>query len=348
MAEGNDSCVVGHVSSSIPINHFRGKWQADSNFWRLRLAARTGAKIYTSYRAPVSYDRVPARDGKRIRVGSLEIEVLETPGHSPDSLSFLVWDSGQPTTLFTGDLLFVNDVGRPDLRDAEADPRALAVQLYDSLFNKILALPGNVKIYPAHGAGSLCGRALGSAPFTTLEEELRSNWAAQLRDLSEFVKQMTPDLPDRPAYFAYDVAVNLRGARPLTELPSLHALTESELTEAARAGAGVIDTRPAPLFSAGHFPGSLNIELGSALFSTWTGFLIPSGTPIALVVASADKAAKARLELARIGFDNVLGYTEADSLGVQNVISGMEAYQTAKCVEWQAADLVFRPNELYN
>jgi hydroxyacylglutathione hydrolase len=394
------------------------------------LAARTGAKIYTSHRAPVSYDRVPARDGQRIRVGSLEIEVLETPGHSPDSLSFLVWDCSQPTTLFTGDLLFVNDVGRPDLRDGEADPRALAVQLYDSLFNKILALPGNVKIYPAHGAGSLCGRALGSAPFTTLEEELRSNWAAQLRDLPEFVKQMTADLPDRPAYFAYDVAVNLRGASPLSELPSLHPLTESELKKAARAGAGVIDTRPAPLFSAGHFPGSLNIELGSALFSTWTGFLIPGGTPIVLVVASADKAAKARLELARIGFDNVLGYTEADSLketrqlsqlsvcdlkdalqrgdapqvldvrtprewdsghiqgarhiplaklagdlnqlhkgaslavicgsgyrssiaaslllargftGVQNVMSGMEAYQTAKCVEWQAADLVFRP-----
>jgi glyoxylase-like metal-dependent hydrolase (beta-lactamase superfamily II) len=144
----------------------------------------------------VSYDRVPARDGQRIRVGSLEIEVLETPGHSPASLSLLVRDSGQPTTLFTGDLLFVNDVGRPDLRDAEADPRALALQLYDSLFNKILALPGNVKVYPAHGAGSLCGRPLGSAPFTTLEQELRSNWAAQLRDPSEFVKQIRDAVVD--------------------------------------------------------------------------------------------------------------------------------------------------------
>ena len=134
------------------------------------LAARTGAKIYTSYRAPVTYDRGLAHNGQRICVGSLEIEVLETPGHSPDSLSFLVWQNGQPTAVFTGDLLFVNDVGRPDLRDAEADSNALASQLYDSLFNKILALPGSVKIYPAHGAGSLCGRAIGSAPFSTVEE----------------------------------------------------------------------------------------------------------------------------------------------------------------------------------
>ena len=180
------------------------------------LAARTGAKIYTSYRAPVTNDRVPARDGQRIRAGSLEIDVLETPGHSPDSLSFLVLQNGQPTAVFTGDLLFVNDVGRPDLRDAEADPSALASQLYDSLFYKILALPANVKIYPAHGPGSLCGRAIGSAPFTSVEEELRHNWAAQLRDRPEFVKRMIADLPDRPAYFAYEVGVNLRGARALT------------------------------------------------------------------------------------------------------------------------------------
>ena len=256
------------------------------------LAARTGAKIYTSYRAPVTYDRGLAHNGQRICVGSLEIEVLETPGHSPDSLSFLVWQNGQPTAVFTGDLLFVNDVGRPDLRDAEADSNALAGQLYDSLFNKILALPGSVKIYPAHGAGSLCGRAIGSAPFSTVEEELRGNWAAQLRDRPEFVKRMIADLPDRPAYFAYEVGVNLRGARALGELPSLEALTESNLKKAAHAGAAIIDTRPGPSFGAGHFPGSLNIGLGSVLFSTWTGFLVPGGTPIALVVDSADAAAK--------------------------------------------------------
>jgi rhodanese-related sulfurtransferase len=211
-------------------------------------------------------------------------------------------------------LLFVNDVGRPDLRDADADPTALASQLYDSLFGKILALPGGVKIYPAHGAGSLCGRALGSAPFTTVEQELQVNWAAQLRDRAEFVKQMTANLPDRPAYFAYDVGVNLRGPTPMSQLPPLRVLTETELKQAARDGAAVIDTRSAPFFGAGHFPGSLNIGLGSALFSTWVGFLVPGSQAIALVVGSADAAVKARLELARIGFDKLLGYIEADTL----------------------------------
>jgi len=285
------------------------------------LAARSGAKVYTSHRAPVSYERVPARDGQRIRVGSLEIEMLETPGHSPDSLSFLVHEGGQPTVIFTGDLLFVNDVGRPDLRDADADPAELASQLYDSLFSKVLALPGDVKVYPAHGAGSLCGRALGSAPFTTVEQEWRFNWAAQLRDRAEFVKQMTANLPDRPAYFAYDVGVNLRGATPFSELSQLRSLSEAELKQAARDGATVIDTRSAPFFGAGHFPGSLNIGLGSALFSTWTGFLVAGGNSIALVVGTADAAVKARLELARIGFDNVLGYIEADTLSETQQLS---------------------------
>lgn len=278
------------------------------------LASRTGAKIYTSHCAPVKYDRVPAHDGERICVGSLEIEILETPGHSPDSLSFLVREGGRPELIFTGDLLFVNDVGRPDLRDADADPRALADKLYDSLFSKVLTLPDGVKVYPAHGAGSLCGRALGSAPFTTIGQEKRFNWAAQIKDRMEFVKQMTANLPDRPAYFAYDVGVNLRGATPFSQLPSLLALTEDELQKARREGAAMIDTRPAPFFGARHFPGSLNIGLGSALFSTWTGFLVPGSQSIALVVGSADAVPKARLELARIGFDNLIGYIEADAL----------------------------------
>ena len=128
------------------------------------LAARTGAALYTSHLAPVTYERVSARHGQRIPVGPLEVEMLETPGHSPDSLSFLVREGGVPVAVFTGDLLFVNDVGRPDLRDADADPTVLAGRLYESLFDQILALPDDTRVYPAHGAGSLCGRALGSAP----------------------------------------------------------------------------------------------------------------------------------------------------------------------------------------
>ena len=278
------------------------------------LAQRTGAKIYVSHLAPVKYASVAGRGGDRIPVGSLMVELLETPGHSPDSLSFLVRENERPTAIFTGDLLFVNDVGRPDLRDADEDPTALAGKLYDSLFDKILALPDDVKIYPAHGAGSLCGRAISSAPFSLISQERQFNWAMQIKDRAEFVRQMTANLPDRPAYFSYEVGVNLSGAKPLSELPSLRVLSEAELTESAAAGAAVIDTRPAPFFGAGHFPRSLNIGLGSALFSTWVGFIVPGDTPIALVVGSAENAAKARLELARIGFDDVIGYIEAESL----------------------------------
>ena len=145
----------------------------------------------------MNYEHVAAKDGDRVKVGSLEVELLETPGHSPDSLSFLVRESGEPTAIFTGDLLFVNDVGRPDLRDADEDPHALAGKLYDSLFDKILALPDDVKVYPAHGAGSLCGRAISDAPFSLVGQERKLNWAMQIKDRNEFVRQMTDNLPDR-------------------------------------------------------------------------------------------------------------------------------------------------------
>jgi glyoxylase-like metal-dependent hydrolase (beta-lactamase superfamily II)/rhodanese-related sulfurtransferase len=287
---------------------------ADFVSGHVELAQRTGGKIYVSHLAPAKYERVSARDGDLIHVGPLEVVVLETPGHSPDSLSFLVRDQGKPVALFSGDTLFAGDVGRPDLRDAEEKPTRLAAALYDSLFKKLLALPDDVKVFPAHGAGSLCGRKISSAPFTTIGQERTFNWALQIKDREEFIRRMVENLPDRPPYFAHDVQVNLAGAPPLDSLPALRELSEAELASESLRGALILDTRSAPFFGAGHFPTSLNIGLGSSLFSTWVGFLVPFGKPIALVVGSADSAKKARLELARIGYDNLVGYTEADSL----------------------------------
>lgn len=287
---------------------------ADFVSGHVELAQRTGAKIYVSHLAPAKYERVAARDGDLIRVGSLEIIALETPGHSPDSLSFLVREQGKPIALFSGDTLFAGDVGRPDLRDAEEKPTRLAAALYDSLFGKFLTLPDDVRVFPAHGAGSLCGRKISSAPFTTIGQERMFNWALQIKDREEFIRRMTENLPDRPPYFSHDVQLNLAGAPALDSLPELRELSESELESESVRGAVILDTRSAPFFGAGHFPNSLNIGLGSALFSTWVGFMVPFGKPIALVVGSSDSAKKARLELARIGYDNVIGYTEADSL----------------------------------
>lgn len=278
------------------------------------LSQRTGAKVYVSHLAPVTYKHVAAHDGERVKVGSLEVKLLETPGHSPDSLSFLVHENGRAVVIFTGDLLFVNDVGRPDLRDADEDPSALAGKLYDSLHEKILTLPEEVKVYPAHGAGSLCGRAISDAPFSLVGQERKLNWAMQIKDRREFVRQMIANLPDRPAYFAYDVGLNLNGAEPFSSLPPLKELSEEELKKAVKRGAVVIDFRSAAEFGAGHFPGSINIGIGSPSFATWTGFMVPGEKAIGLVVGSAEDARKGRLELARIGFDNLLGYMKAGAL----------------------------------
>jgi len=287
---------------------------ADFASGHLELAQRTSAPIYVSHRAPASYPRSPARDGDVIRVGSLEVRCLETPGHSPDSLSFVVYSHGHPISAFTGDTMFVGDVGRPDLRDAEQKPSYLAEALFDSLFGKLLALPDDVRVFPAHGCGSLCGRKISAAPFTTIGQERLYNWALQLKDRGHFVEAMLANLPDRPAYFSHVVQVNLAGAPALSSLPEPRALTEEELKIESARGLVVVDTRSAPFFGAGHYPGSLNIGLGSHLFSTWAGFFVPFGRPIALVVGSPDAARRARLELARIGYDNVVGYIEADSL----------------------------------
>jgi glyoxylase-like metal-dependent hydrolase (beta-lactamase superfamily II)/rhodanese-related sulfurtransferase len=287
---------------------------ADFVSGHVELAERTGAKIYVSHLAPAKYKRVSVRDGDIIRIGSLEIQAIETPGHSPDSLSFLVKENGKPLSVFTGDTLFVGDVGRPDLRDAEEKPTRLAEALYDSLFHKLLALPDGVRVYPAHGAGSLCGRKISGAPFTTIGQEKLLNWALQIKDRNEFVRKMVENLPDRPQYFAHDVEMNLRGAPSLTSPPAFRPLSESELSDLAGRGAVVIDTRSAPFFGAGHFPGSLNIGLSSNLFATWVGFLVPFGTEIGLVVGSIESALRARLELLRIGYDLVTGYVEAESL----------------------------------
>ncbi len=284
------------------------------------LADRTGAKIYSSHLAPVNYEHVAGRDGQRVQIGLLEVELLETPGHSPDSLSFLVHENCAPIAIFTGDLLFVNDVGRPELRDADEDPQALASKLYDSLFDKILKLPDDVKVYPAHGAGSLCGRAISDAPFSLVGQERKLNWAMQIKDRAEFVRRMTTHLPERPAYFSYDAGVNLEGADAFSALPPLDEMTEEELRNRVKDQAVVLDVRPPNEFGAGHFPGSINIGVSSPSFSTWVGFMIPADKNIVLVVHAVDEMEKARLDLARIGFDNLVGYVGAEKLSQRQLL----------------------------
>lgn len=285
---------------------------ADFVSGHVELAQRTGAVIYVSEKVAAEYPHQKLTHDEEVAVGSLRVRALDTPGHSPDSMSFYVEgaDSDQ-RVVYTGDILFVGDVGRPDLRDATADPNAMADALYDTLHKVLFTLPDDTLVYPAHGAGSLCGRKIGTAPETTIGAEKKTNWANRFADREAFVQAMTANLPDRPGYFAFDVAQNLKGAAPLSTLDRPQRLETSALREVSP-DVVVLDTRGAEAFGAAHIAGSLNVGISSAMFSTWTGFFVQPGTRLLLVVETLEAAEKAWLELVRIGYDTVIGYVLAD------------------------------------
>lgn len=285
---------------------------ADFVSGHVELARRTGATIYISETADAQYPHHRLKHGDEIPVGSLRVRALDTPGHSPDSMSFFV-EGREQKMVYTGDTLFVGDVGRPDLRDATADPTAMANALYDTLHQTLFTLADDTLVYPAHGAGSLCGRKIGTAPETTIGAEKRNNWANNFPDRESFVTAMTSNLPDRPGYFAFDVAQNLKGATPLSNLPRPER-AEASILRNPSPGTMVLDTRTAEAYGAGHIAGSLNVGIGSAMFSTWTGFFVEPRTPIILVVNTPEAAEKAWLELVRIGYDTVTQFVLADEI----------------------------------
>ncbi len=274
------------------------------------LAARTGAKIYFGAKAQAEFDYVPVREGDEISLGDVALRFLETPGHTPESLSVLVIDrtrSETPEAVLTGDTLFIGDVGRPDLLGAKMSAQELAGMLYDSLHEKLLKLPDSVAVYPAHGAGSLCGRNISSETSSTIGQQRRFNYALQPMARDEFIRMMTTDLPEAPAYFSRDVKINREGAGSLSDLPAPPALAPAAVDELRRSGAVVLDTRPAAQFGTGHIPGSLNIGLGGQLAS-WAGALIPAEKQIVLVTEEEEQVEEARTRLARVGLEHVAGF----------------------------------------
>jgi glyoxylase-like metal-dependent hydrolase (beta-lactamase superfamily II)/rhodanese-related sulfurtransferase len=289
------------------------------------LSARSGAAIFISGQAPATFVHRDLKQGDRLALGTLELEVVETPGHSPDSICLCVLESGVPVALFSGDTLFAGDVGRPDLRDREVGSQELAAMLHHSLFDKLLKLPSEVKVYPAHGAGSLCGRQISSAPFTTIGQEAATNWALQFTDREQFVEAMVANLPDRPPYFNRSVTINLRGAPFLSDRPALTHLGPGEFDLLKQRGATTLDVRPAALFGDAHAAGSLNIGVAGPSFSVWCGFFVNPDLPIALVVEYETEAQRAQLELTRIGFDDVAGFISTDDLDETLQITQMGA-----------------------
>jgi len=274
------------------------------------LAKRTGARIYMSEKAGAKFPHVPVREGHEIKFGEVVLRFLETPGHTPESVSVLVFDrakSEEPQAVLTGDTLFIGDVGRPDLLGAKMSAQELAGMLYDSLHGKLLKLPDSVEVYPAHGAGSLCGRNISNETSSTIGQQRQFNYALRPMPREEFVKMMTTDLPEAPAYFGRDVQINREGALPLEELPAPPALSAQEVARMQESGAAILDTRPAAQYGAGHIPGSWNIGLAGQ-FASWAGTFFKPETPVVLIAEEEQRVKEARMRLARVGLENVAGY----------------------------------------
>jgi hydroxyacylglutathione hydrolase len=286
------------------------------------LAARTGAKIYIGARAGAGFPHVALTEGFEVKTGAVRIRALETPGHTPESVCLVITDeekfaeskSMQPCAVLTGDTLFIGDVGRPDLSTTHT-PQQLAGLLYDSLHKKLLALPDAVLVYPAHGAGSLCGRAMRAERSSTIGTERLTNYALQIASREEFIAQLTSNLPTRPEYFLEDAEINRSGATTLTELPPLRALSPAEVRELLQQNGNgninininVLDVRPGDEFAAGHVPGSIGIAL-SGQFASWAGGILGIHSKPVLIGDTDAQIEEARLRLARVGIEDLRGY----------------------------------------
>lgn len=281
------------------------------------LAQRTGAEIVFSKHAGATFPHRAVSEGEELQVGKAVLRIIETPGHTPESISILVSngaDSTEPQRLLTGDTLFVGDVGRPDLAGGKGyTPGMMAEMMYDTLHHKLLQLPDEVEVYPAHGAGSMCGKNMSKETSSTIGQQRKFNYALQPMSKAEFVRMMTSDLPTAPEYFAKDAEINRGGAEALSELPAVPPLTPEVVHELTAPSTSLrhvlLDVRPAADFGAGHVPGSINVGLGGQ-FAIWSASLIPMEAPLVIVAESDEKVAEARMRLARVGLENVKGYLQ--------------------------------------
>jgi glyoxylase-like metal-dependent hydrolase (beta-lactamase superfamily II)/rhodanese-related sulfurtransferase len=298
-------CQIEHVF----LTHFHADFVAG----HLELRERAGASIHLGARAEAEYPFVAMGDGSSVQLGEVRLTVLETPGHSPESISILVHDPAhgmdQPYAVLSGDTLFIGDVGRPDLRGALGwRAEELASMLYDSLHRKLARLPDETLLYPAHGAGSLCGKSLSSETVSTIGIQRAYNYALAPMSRERFIQTVTSDLPDAPAYFTYDAVLNAR-ERPTLEQAlerELHPLTLERTLELAAGGAQLLDTREPAKFEGAYLRGSLNVGL-SGSYATWCGtFLDPER--IIVLIAEPGREHEAATRLGRIAFDTVAGY----------------------------------------
>jgi rhodanese-related sulfurtransferase len=289
-------------------------------------------------------------------MGSVVLRFLETPGHTPEGICVLVTAPGEPQKLLTGDTLFIGDVGRPDLAGGKGyTSQMMAEMMYDSLHGKLLKLPDETEVYPAHGAGSMCGKNMSKETSSTIGEQRQFNYALKPMSKEEFVTMMTADLPEAPSYFPKDAEINRSGARELSELQPPQPLTPKQVVELRDNSHILLDVRSAADFGAAHVPGSMNIGLGGQ-FAIWAGSLIPLTASIIVIADTGAQVDETVVRLARVGIENVKGYLEggveswrAAGLPVEALtqISVAELNERLANDEMQIVD-VRRPGEYVN
>lgn len=308
--------------NGLIIRHiFETHLHADFVSGHKELAARTGAQIYFGARAGATFPHVAVHDGFELHFGKARITVLETPGHTLESICLVVTGDDKPEgenppspwAVLTGDTLFIGDVGRPDL-SRTLTPQQLAGMLYDSLHDKLLKLPDEVLVYPAHGAGSLCGRNMRAERSSTIGTERLTNYALQIQSREGFISQLTSNLPARPEYFLQDAEINRGGAPALSDLPELKAISPAELKTMLEEGVIALDIRAGEQFAGGHVPGSVNIPL-SGQFASWAGTILGLSSRPVLIADAPEQSAEARLRLARVGIEAERGYLEGGVAG---------------------------------
>jgi rhodanese-related sulfurtransferase/glyoxylase-like metal-dependent hydrolase (beta-lactamase superfamily II) len=307
----DDAWKFGLQIRHVFLTHFH----ADFIAGHLELRDGCGATIHLGSRAQAEYAFTAMKDGDTLEFPGLRLEVLETPGHTIESISILIFDlqkdPAKPYAVLTGDTLFIGDVGRPDLRASLGWIASdLGARLYDSLHTRLLPLPDETLVYPAHGAGSLCGKQLSSDTVSSLGDQRRLNYALQPMSKEQFIGLVTADQPDAPAYFTYDAILNTRERATLDNNLEqvLHPIDLDEVLRMGDAGAQTLDVRDPAEYAKGHLAGSINIGLGGQ-YATWAGTLLDRARPI-VIIAEPGRQQEAALRLGRIGFDHVKGYLQ--------------------------------------
>lgn len=311
-----DQYIAFAAEHALQIKHvFLTHLHADFVAGHLELRDRVGATIYLGAAAKAAYSFTPLHDGDVLEFGRVRLKALETPGHTPESISILVYDlsasDARPHAVLTGDTLFIGDVGRPDLRAALGwSATELGGMLFDSLHQKLLALPDQSLVYPAHGAGSLCGKALSKETVSTLGEQRRLNYALQPMSKEAFIHVVTADQPEAPPYFTYDAVLNSEERPTLDQALAreMKPLTLDAVLALQADGAQILDTRDPDEFGAAHLAGSINIGL-CGQYATWAGTMLDRTHPI-VIIADPGRENESAVRLGRIGFDHVAGYLQ--------------------------------------